>query len=112
MVTTTLAARTISSVHGLGNSPVMSMPTSAKAGHRAQQVGAVPDDREIGQQQSRDAGDVKRVVGDLVLLQRKETDDGEQQPVERPRSDPRQERRLVPVAAPALFPELSGEVSG
>src|SRR5262245_7176444 len=31
MVTTTSAARTISSVHGLGNSWVMSMPTSAMA---------------------------------------------------------------------------------
>jgi hypothetical protein len=31
MVTTTSAARTISSVHGLGNSSVMSMPTSVIA---------------------------------------------------------------------------------
>src|ERR1700749_5288535 len=47
-----------------------------------------------------------------MSLQRKENDDGEQQAIERPRPDPRQERRLIPVASFAVLTETSGEIAG
>ena len=71
----------------------------AQAEHGAEKVAAAPHDGEVRQQRQRDARDVQGSAGDLITLQRKQNDDGEQQAVQSPRTDPRQERGLVPVAA-------------
>ena len=48
----------------------------------------------------------------MVALQREEDHDGEQQTVEGPRADLRQEPLLVPLAALGLLPEMAGEEPG
>jgi hypothetical protein len=75
------------------------MPSSIPASHMS---------REVGQQRQRDPGDVEWAVEVIAIaLEREEDHDREEQAVERPRADLRQEALLVPLAAPDAFAEES-----
>src|SRR5690606_14252558 len=84
-------------------------PVVGGADRLAQQAGDEEHDREVHQQRQRDADHVQRLRGDGPALQGEQDDDREQQAVERPRTDPRQEAGLVLLAAEPLLADAAGE---
>jgi hypothetical protein len=80
----------------------------------ADRKGAEPHDGEVGEQRERDAGDVERLVGDPLPLQREEDHDREQQPVQRDRADAGDEllhRASPTMTSPVRYSGRSGSIS-
>src|SRR5690606_41480324 len=80
-----------------------------EADRLAQEEGTGPHHSEVHQQRQRDAGHIQRLRGDRPALQGEEDDDREEQAVQRPRADLRQEAGLVRLTAGLLLAETAGE---
>ena len=78
----------------------------------AEREAGAPHDGEVDQQRQRDPGDVERLRGDRVALEREQDDDREQQAVERQRPDPRQEALARTSRGRGARPDAAGQEAG
>src|SRR5699024_2565286 len=80
----------------------------AEADALAEQEACEPHEREVDKQRQRDPREIEGIMRDGFALEGEEQHDREQQPVERPRPDARDELLLVPGAALAFLTDPAG----
>src|SRR5690625_2742003 len=80
----------------------------AEADALAEQEACEPHEREVDKQRQRDPRDIEGIMRDGFALEGEEQHDRDQQPVERPRPDARDELLLVPGAALAFLTDPAG----